>query len=237
MILNLGNDRDLPIKVTRTSRLKTAAIKVIEGEIQVIVPQDLSAIRIESLVRSKTSWIRKRLQEQAARKPGKPKEYVSGEAFSYLGKNYRLKLLKGDDQGVKLRGGRFVVEISDSIKAHDKKRFVQKQIISWYGEHSLPRLRQKVERYAPLLGVSPRSINIRQYKARWGGCSAKGDITFNWRIIMAPHRIIDYVVVHELCHLKHHNHSPAFWKCVEQVLPDYAESRAWLKLNGDDIRA
>jgi predicted metal-dependent hydrolase len=73
---------------------------------------------------------------------------------------------------------------------------------------------------------------VKYFKARWGSCSTHGDITFNWRIIMAPHRIVDYVVVHELAHLKHHDHSPRFWKGVETVIPDYRECREWLKNYG-----
>jgi predicted metal-dependent hydrolase len=77
----------------------------------------------------------------------------------------------------------------------------------------------------------PKSVGIKSYKARWGSCSSKEKVDFNWKIIMASNRIVDYVVAHELCHLKHHDHSPKFWKAVEKLIPDYAICKEWLKDN------
>ena len=84
-------------------------------------------------------------------------------------------------------------------------------------------------------GVEPASAGIKTFKSRWGSCSTCGDITFNWKIIIAPNRIVDYVVVHELCQLKRHDHSPVFWKCVERVVLDYKECKFWLKQNGNGL--
>jgi predicted metal-dependent hydrolase len=86
--------------------------------------------------------------------------------------------------------------------------------------------------YARQIGVNPRSVGIRHFDARWGSCGAKGGVHFNWRVIMAPNRIADYMVVHELCHLRHHDHGDEFWRIVAQVLPDYVERREWLKRHG-----
>ena len=82
------------------------------------------------------------------------------------------------------------------------------------------------------MNVKYNSVGIKNYKSRWGSCTAEGDITFNWKVIMAPNRIVDYVVVHELCHLIHHDHSPKFWREVERFMPDYLECKEWLKHNG-----
>jgi predicted metal-dependent hydrolase len=104
--------------------------------------------------------------------------------------------------------------------------------VCWYQEHAIVRLRQKVKRYAKQMGISPASVGVKGYKSRWGSCHSDGRIYFNWRIIVAPHSVVDYVVVHELCHLLQHDHSKKFWKRVCRVLPDYEERKAWLKLNG-----
>lgn len=230
MNLHIGQ-REVPITVIRTGRRKTATIKIVEGDVHVIVPQHLSQKRIEELIRKKTPWIQQKLHLQASIKPVKPKEYVSGEAFSYLGKNYRLKLIEGDSEGVKLKGGRFLVEVEKSLSGTARTAYVQAQLAQWYQQHAEQLLQGKVERFAPLLGVSPNCIKVKYYKSRWGSCTAEGNITFNWRIIMAPHVIVDYVVVHELAHLKHHDHSSSFWQSVKSVFPEYLELRNWLKVN------
>ena len=80
-----------------------------------------------------------------------------------------------------------------------------------------------------IIGVTPKSVSVCSYKSRWGSCSVNGDLSYNWRIILAPHRIVDYVVVHELCHLLEHNHSPRYWKHVAHHVPDYKDCREWLK--------
>lgn len=93
----------------------------------------------------------------------------------------------------------------------------------------------RVAYYENILGVTHANISIRDQKTRWGSCSAKGNLNFNWRLMLAPPRVLDYVVVHELCHRKEMNHSKAFWNAVEMVLPDYKELRKWLRDNGNSL--
>ena len=88
------------------------------------------------------------------------------------------------------------------------------------------------QRFSMILGVDPDSVGIRTFQGRWGSCSAKGKLEFNWKIIIAPTRIVDYVVIHELCHLVHHNHGPKFWKSVERPCPDFRERKEWLRVHG-----
>ena len=229
--MNLTFDKDLSIEVVRTKRRKTASIKVIDGAVQAIVPDQLSDGRIEALIQKRTSWIRKKLLEQSQIVTPKPKEYVSGESFTYLGRNYRLKVSRGTDREVKLKGGYLEVGLPNRFKDDD----IRSALIEWYEQHALDRLTEKTNRYAGIMGVSPNSISVRDYKARWGSCSSKGEISYNWRIIIAPHHIVDYVVVHELCHLKHPNHSPAYWKSVKQEVSDYEVCRHWLKDHGSSL--
>ena len=218
---------EFPIEVIRTNRKKSASVQVVDCQVQVIIPQGLSDTRIEQIVREKTSWIRDKLRKQSLMKPKKPKEYVSGEAFAYLGKNYRLKLSQGSSEAVKLTLGKLVVGVDTDIK---------RDLTSWYMQHAEKRLNEKVVRFAQVIGVEPKTVKVKDYKSRWGSCSSLGDISFHWAIIMAPHYIVDYVVVHELCHMLHHNHSPAFWQQVGKVLPNYQDCRDWLKVNGQELK-
>jgi predicted metal-dependent hydrolase len=221
-----------PVEVVRTDRKKSASIEVAGDTIRVIVPKTLSEARVEQLVSKRIGWIRQKVRLQSEIVLPKPKEYVSGESFTYLGKNYRLKLLQEGPEGVKLKNGYLTLSCPRSLSGKARTAFVREQLEQWYIDHALDRFKEKTHRFSKVLGISPKTINVRDYKSRWGSCSASGDVSYNWRIIMAPHHIVDYVVVHELCHMLEHNHSPKYWKHVENVIPGYREDRDWLKVNG-----
>ena len=99
-------------------------------------------------------------------------------------------------------------------------------------EQHIPR---RVAVYAGKMGVTYGRIRIKDQKTLWGSCSSRKNLNFNWRLVMAPGEVLDYVVVHELCHLKHMNHSAEFWDCVEEILPEYREHRRWLKVHGGEL--
>lgn len=226
---------DFPFEIVRTSRRKTASIEVVDGKVRAIVPTNLSEQRAIDLINARKPLIRKKLRLHAAHQPSKPKEYVSGECITYLGKNYRLKLSSDGPDQVKLRGGYFNLGVKSDLPTNEQQAFVKKRLIDWHRSHAERRLVEKTKRYAKILNVKPKTVSVTEFKSRWGSCSAKGDVGYNWKIIIAPHNIIDYVVAHELCHLIEHNHSPAYWKCVERVMPDYRESKEWLKMNGAQL--
>ena len=119
------------------------------------------------------------------------------------------------------------------MKRTRRKGCIDKMLlIEWYSSHALTRLKNKCSRYAKALGVEPASIKVDDYKTRWGSCSSTGNLSFNWRIILAPHSIVDYIVVHELCHMLELNHSDRYWKHVSNIIPNYKECREWLNRHG-----
>lgn len=219
--------------VTRTARTKSATIKVEGGVVMVVVPETLVQERIVRLLDDKARWIKEKLALHFQEHSKSDKQYVSGESFSYLGRNYRLKVNKGQYEPVKLSRGRFTVTLRIGS---DNPELIQDSLTSWYKQHAQAKLIEKAKRYADIIGVTYASVGIKLYKSRWGSCTVDGNIDFNWHIIMAPNRIVDYVVVHELCHLIHHDHSPKFWKQVERILPDYSECKEWLKLNAESLK-
>ncbi len=230
--MTMALEPDFPITVIRTNRLKTVSINIEGGMVQFTVPKKLSEKKLQDLITSRTPWIQKKLRLQSDMAPLRPKEYVSGEAFTYLGRNYRLKLVQEAAGEVKLIAGHLVLGVKKNPSGELRDSFIRTQLIDWFQKHAAQRLKEKTKRYSKIIGVKPNSVFLKNYKSRWGSCSTSGDISFNWKIIIAPHHIVDYVVVHELCHLKEHNHSSSFWKCVEQVIPDYQERKNWLKMNG-----
>jgi len=219
-------------EVIRTSRRKTASIKVDDRVVSVVVPEDLTEQRIAQLLKDKNRWIKNKIAAQQAVTPASEKEFVSGESFSYLGRNYRLKVKRGAFTPVKLIEGRLVATLPNGA---EKPHMVRNALVRWYRTQAEPKLIEKTQRCADIVGVEPSAIGIKTYKARWGSCNAKGRIDYNWKLIMAPHRIVDYVVVHELCHLKHYNHSTDYWKQVERIMPEFRQCRDWLKSNGGGL--
>ena len=216
-------------EISRTNRIKSATIKVEEGSVSVVVPLELSQGRISKLLKDKSRWIKEKIILHRNAQPVSDKQYVSGESFSYLGRNYRLKVNKGRYQPVVLSKGRFVVTVPNGA---DDVEMIRDALTSWYKSHAEIKFREKIKRYAKMIDVKYSSIGIKSYKSRWGSCSTDGHIKFNWKVIMASNQIVDYVVVHELCHLKYHDHSPKFWKSVESITPDYVSCKEWLKDNG-----
>lgn len=221
--------RGFTAELIRTDRKKTATIVVENGLTSVIVPENTTQEKLESLITKRTKWIKEKIYIQSQYSPVKTKEYVNGEAFSYLGKNYRLKIETAKTRSVKLKNGRLTVALPEQQR---NSQHIQLALIDWYRTQAEKRLREKTKRYAKLIGVTPNAVGIKSFKSRWGSCHANGDIVYNWKIIMAPNRIVDYVVAHELCHLKHHDHSPKFWKALEKVIPDYRDCKEWLKEYG-----
>ena len=141
---------------------------------------------------------------------------------------------------------RFVIQHEDWIREHleiikqkqENRPEIERltmQEIQELADQALKVIPQRVAYDAPKVGVSYGKITIRNQKSRWGSCSSKGNLNFNWRIIMAPARVADYVIVHEMCHLKYLDHSREFWSLVEEILPDYKERKEWLHQNGHKL--
>lgn len=219
-------------EVIRTSRRKSADIRVEDGTVSIIVPLDTSSERVDKLLAAKRRWIREKIALHREATPASTKQYVSGEAFAYLGRNYRLKVECGNFAPVRLLQGRLVVTVP---QGHEQPHMVRNALVRWYKRQAEQKLGEKVARFALLLGVEPAGVGVRSFKSRWGSCTRWGKVEFNWRIMMAPSRMVDYVVVHELCHLIRHDHSPEFWREVAKVLPEYLTFREQLKTEADRL--
>ena len=229
---------DFEYKIIRRLRRRTTSICVKADNTMIVsVPTLLSQKKIALLVRDKSDWIRRRFRlNHEMRERFRPKQSVDGEAFPYLGRNYRLKLIEGKLEPARLSRGRLVVQIPPLDSGELRTAHIVEQLTDWYQKQALNHLTEKTEYFAESIGVTPAEIRVKSYKSRWGSCHVDGRIFYNWRIIMAPHAVVDYLVVHELCHLIHHNHSQVFWQQVESSMPDYRAARAWLKENGPGLK-
>lgn len=231
--LRIGN-RTITFRVIKSLRRKKTIAILLEtsGEIIVRAPHRASHSRIIAAVKSKAVWIvekQRGLDNHACRS----KEFVSGESFLYRGRSFRLKVLTdGKLQKTEVRvRGRCVEVISDSA-ANLTADKIKHSLLQWYRERAEEYLSEKVTAYARKMALSRPTVLIRDQQKRWASCDSKGQLRFNWRIIMAPAKVIDYVVVHELCHLTHHDHSRSFWKHLGMVMPDYEKRQEMLCKEG-----
>ena len=224
----------LKVEVVRSQR-RTAALHIVGSDLQVRVPKDLGDERVAAILQQKRPWIVSKVAELKRMPPQKTKELVSGESFPYLGRNYRLKVQDGHQVGVCLSGGYLQATIRPTEQGEQRQQRIQQYLDSWYKTRALERLTDKTNRYAEQIGVSPSGISVRNFKSRWGSCDYRGQLLFNWNIIKAPHAIANYVVVHELCHLVHPNHSKDFWALVGRFDAAFREHRDWLKHQGGSL--
>jgi len=224
----------LRVEVVRSIR-RTAALHIIGSDLQVRVPEHVGDERVAAFLQRKRPWIRSKVAEIRLLSPHRNKELVSGESFPYLGRHYRLKIQEGHQVGVCLSGGYLKATIRPTEQGEQREVRIQQYLQNWYRSRALERLQEKANRYAQQIGVTPAGVSVRNFRSRWGSCDKKGQVVLNWNIIKAPHAIADYVVVHELCHLIHPNHSKEFWQVVGRHDHAYAEHRQWLKERGEAL--
>jgi len=203
---------------------KTLGVKVHPDKtVHVVAPNDSSIEKIEKKLRGKAAWILRQQDFFMSFHPiTPPRKYVSGETHLYLGRQYRLKVVESNEPSVKLQGGNIVVVTRDKT---DKTR-IEKELRNWYkskAEIHFSNLFDKQLIVATKFYQGQPKLKYRWMEKRWGSCDSKGQILLNLELIKAPKRCIEYVIVHEMCHLVHHNHSSEFFVLLEEIIPDWRE--------------
>ncbi|KAF1078227.1 M48 family metallopeptidase [Methanogenium sp. MK-MG] len=226
---------DISYSVKYSVRREQVGISVSpDKSVEIMAPADTPEVKIREIARRKAAWIYEQIQWfDRLSLIDMTKEYVSGETFLYLGRQYRLKVIcNGTGPKIKLSGGYFEVTIPEGIDVNDQKDLVRKALLQWYCSHAEERIKPILARNARRLGIEMPPLNIKYQLKRWGSCTKDGMININVRIAMAPMSQVEYVVVHELCHLIHREHSAEFWALVRRVLPDYEIRKERLLENG-----
>lgn len=229
-------DKEINYILTRSNR-KTIGIMIDKsGLIKVSSPLKVSESYINQLLQKKSSWIQKKLNELEFLSENKncPKIFENGEKFLYLGNEFELKIYKSSNYKkayVRFQDKYIAIDVPNSFNLEKMKDSFKK----WYIKQLKKIISDRINQYSQMIGVFPNKITIREQKTRWGSCSSKGNINLNWKLIMAPIEVLDYVVIHELCHMKVMNHSKEFWKVVELYSPHYISYREWLKNNGHKL--
>lgn len=211
---------------------KTLSIEIKPPQkVHVKAPEGITEDKINEIVMKKGKWIKQKLFETREIEHQKPdREFVNGESFMYLGRNYSLQIIMDETvkkTTVSLYQGKLYVTTATGNVAEIKAAMEY-----WYREKTLQLVMERIKYYQPYIIVMPRLVKVKQQKKRWGSCTSKKNLYFNWRCCMAPAKVLDYIVVHEMCHMVYLNHSKEFWNMVGRILPDYKECREWLKKFG-----
>lgn len=221
--------------ISFSPRRQKAAIAVYpDTMVTVTVPTGTPSEKVHDLVQRKAPWILKQIEafDHLAMMDAS-KEYVGGETFLYLGRQYRLKIVAGEGKtSVKLVGGYFVVAVPTGVRPEEQRDLVRCALCVWYKEHAMQRVREVVRSYARRLHLDPPEVRIKHQLKRWGSCTKDGVLNVNVLILMAPMSQVEYVVAHELCHLRHKDHSAEFWDLLRLVMPDYEIRKERLRKEG-----
>lgn len=226
--------QDIEFTLIRSDR-KTADI-VIErtGEVIVRAPFGIDDHRVRDVVADRALWVHRSLAEwEDLNASQRSRPLVQGQGFAYLGRSYRLKFVADAEVPLRLKSGRW--ELSEAFVIREGDAAVRKAFRDFYITKGLMIFADRVRALAPLVGVQPGEIVVKELGFHWASCGAGGALNFHWKTLMAPQTVIDYIVVHELCHLRHRNHSDAFWNEVDKVIPRYRERKDWLRLNGASL--
>lgn len=221
---------ELTFRVTRSPRRRTMQITVDRGgELLMTAPPGASHGVMSEFVREKRFWIYTKLASKEALQRTVPvKEFVNGEGFPYLGRSYRLLLVDSDGPPLKLEAGRFRLRRAEVAKG-------RAHFIRWYSEHGRVWLRRRAKDWAARMGVAPTDLDVRDLGYKWGSCTPSGSLHFHWATVLLPPPVVDYVIVHELAHLQHPDHSASFWAVVARTMPEYEQRKQWLAAHGAGV--
>jgi predicted metal-dependent hydrolase len=221
-------------QIRRSGRARRLRITVRPAGVEVVAPLGARDAEIVAFVDQNRRWIETKLdaiRQRLAAHPGSP--LVDGALIPYRGGWERLRVAPGQcaRSRVSYDGG-FHIELPAGLKTAAWETEVERVLAGWLRRQARLQAEASISRHGPRHGLVPRGLVIKAHRTLWGSCTARGVINLNWRLILAPPVVLDYVVVHELCHLRHRHHQPPFWRLVAEVLPDYGQHRRWLKANG-----
>lgn len=211
--------------IERTARRKTVSVAVGYDGVRVLAPSDMEEAHVIAIIRKKGPWV---LRKLAAYRElgGAPleREFVGGETFHYLGRAYRLRIIP--DAGavttrITARGATLIAPLLPDMPAIIRRATVRSALRHWYRDKAKERFPERAKVIAETLGVTQPPVHVVDQSKRWGSCDTRGRIRLNWRLIMAPMPLVDYVIAHEACHVLEHNHSRRFWRSLETIMPDY----------------
>lgn len=199
-----------------------------EGKVRLYAPKGASLREMDQLVLSRWDWIREMHQRLAV--PDGGGCFLPENGILFRGERVRVEVIRSIRNEVRFENGR-IYAFSDTLNSEK----VREQLKGWLCACALEKIREAVNRHAPGVGRPFGRITVREQKTRWGSCSSKKNLNFNWKLILAPPEALEYVVIHELCHLIHFNHSEKFWQAVSARMPEYDVWKKWLRAHAQEL--
>lgn len=227
-----------PYTVRTSARARHVSLRVSPGKgVEVVLPRGVAVAQGEALLRTKAQWVRRALERMQAA-PDQPHQpdlppLFSGRTLSCASEQLTLRLAIGAPSG-RFRATRQGTTLDLTLHALDEAT-VRAALSAWYRRQASAVFAERLQA-CNSFGFAYHRVTIKEQKSRWGSCSRAGNLNFNWRLLLAPLPVLDYVVIHELAHLREHNHGPRFWALVASACPQFREHRRWLKLHGHELR-
>ncbi len=236
----LIGDVALNYALSRSPRRKRTIAFSLEspGNIRILAPLRTNIHTIEKIIQRRAGWINRRMGELERYAVPSVKQFADGESVLYLGQSYPLHIVRQSDAkpDCRLENDRIKITLNENSTPQEELRHETRlDILLWYKRQARQEFKTRMDEWADRLGVKYHSLIISNPRRLWGSCSPDNKIRINWRLIMAPPALLDYVIAHELCHVIHKNHSARFWKCLEKVMPDYKERRKLLRAIGESF--
>lgn len=235
MEITLSNNQTIPFTFRKSKRAKNIRLQMDnQGVLTLVVPWFMPKIGAESFIKKHTLWIEKQILKIEKQQELRPKiKYQNGDLFYYFGDRVKLAIIPFDKKrpAIKIRDDKMIINLYRGISREDGVRDIKKSIEKFYRKKAEEVIHDRLQFFNEYYGFRYNRVTLRNQKTRWGSCSMLKNLNFNWRLIMAPIEVIDYVVVHEMCHLKQMNHSFRFWALVAEAIPNYKEVRKWLRNN------
>ena len=229
----IADGRRIEYTLVQSTRRDVLFQALPEAGIRVYAPKYLGLREVDGMVRERAEQLRQMLDGVQARLEADRRRHpvTDGSPIMIEGERCALRLREGARRTGRRVGDEYLLTLPEP----QSEEAVRAAIRSTLSALALRRIRQRLDHYIPRIGRAPGRVTVREQKSRWGSCSAKGNLSFNWKLIMAPPQALDYVVIHELCHLYQFNHSPRFWALVANQMPEYGVWKKWLKAHTDDL--
>lgn len=222
-------------ELIRSTRRRSISIEISKARVVVRAPQFVAKNEIEKFVYEKSRWVQQKLVQQEQQISNAPVySFVPGSTMPYLGEPLTLVVHKQPTADVVRYGDKLLVILSTRGRVTDEQQ-TKRLVCQWFQAQAKAVLEAKTDTAVAQLGIKHAGVTLKATRSKWGHCTAQGAIQYNWQIMLAPEPVVDYLVAHEVSHLLHHNHSPAFWAVVERLCPDYKKRRTWLKAHGAQL--